>query len=205
MTFEWQQPQTVEPRSYKCGYCDRLVGPNLGYWAAVKKSDGSSHSPLVIMICSHCKKPTFFDLNGVQHPGVAYANAVDALPQDIAGLYDEARRAYAAGAYTAAVLACRKILMNIAVAKGAAEGEPFIVYVKHLADTGYVPPDGKSVALYASEGSPRFDKAAVRWLARLALESDDLQLGDVQLAAAALQALPDRPDSALRVLPELSR
>src|SRR5687767_10249931 len=30
------------------------------------------------------------------------------------------------------------------------------------------------VALYAAEGSPRFDKAATRWLARLALESDDL-------------------------------
>lgn len=61
------------------------------------------------------------------------------------------------------------------------------------------------LALYASEGSPKYDKAATRWLARLALESDDPQLRDVQLAAAALQALPVRPKSALPVLTELSR
>ena len=49
------------------------------------------------------------------------------------------------------------------------------------------------LALYAAEGSPKFGKAAVRWLGRLALESDDLSLHDVQLAAAALHALPRRP------------
>ena len=48
------------------------------------------------------------------------------------------------------------------------------------------------VALYASEESPKFDKAAVRWLGRLALESDDLSLEDAQLAAAALAARPRR-------------
>jgi hypothetical protein len=61
------------------------------------------------------------------------------------------------------------------------------------------------LALYASDNSPKYDKAATRSLARLALESDDLQLADVQLAASALQALPTRPESALRVLVELSR
>jgi hypothetical protein len=61
------------------------------------------------------------------------------------------------------------------------------------------------LSLYASEGSPKYDRAATRWLARLALETDDLQLRDVQLAAAALHALPTRPESALRVLTELSR
>ena len=61
------------------------------------------------------------------------------------------------------------------------------------------------LALYAAEDSPKYDKAATRWLARLALETDDLQLRDVQLAAAALQALPLRPESALRLLTELSR
>lgn len=39
-----------------------------------------------------------------------------------------------------------------------------------------------------------------RWLGRLARESDDLSLDDVQLATAALQALPRRPDSALHIL-----
>lgn len=61
------------------------------------------------------------------------------------------------------------------------------------------------LALYAAEDSPKFVKAATRWLGRLALESDDLSLHDVQLAAAALHALPRRPDSALQVLGDLTR
>jgi hypothetical protein len=42
------------------------------------------------------------------------------------------------------VLASRKILMHIAVEKGAEEGKPFLSYVEYLASKGYVPPDGKS-------------------------------------------------------------
>lgn len=45
------------------------------------------------------------------------------------------------------------------------------------------------VVLYASEGSPKFEAAAVRWLARLALEGRDVRLVDLQLAAAALVSL----------------
>ena len=60
------------------------------------------------------------------------------------------------------------------------------------------------LALYAEEDSPKYEKAAVRWLGRLTLESDDLQLQDIQLAAASLQAFPRRPDPALRLLTELS-
>jgi hypothetical protein len=61
------------------------------------------------------------------------------------------------------------------------------------------------LALYAAEDSPKYGKAATRWLGRLALESDDLSLEDAQHAAAALHALPRRPDSALRVLTDLTR
>jgi hypothetical protein len=61
------------------------------------------------------------------------------------------------------------------------------------------------LALDAAEDSPKYGKAATRWLGRLALEADDLSLEDAQLAAAALQALPRRPDSALSVLTDLSR
>lgn len=33
--------------------------------------------------------------------------------------------------------------MNIAVAQGAKAGETFLTYVDHLAETGYVPPNGR--------------------------------------------------------------
>ena len=43
------------------------------------------------------------------------------------------------------------------------------------------------VACYARTGSPEFDKAAVRWLARLAEERDSTLRG-IRLAANALEA-----------------
>lgn len=45
------------------------------------------------------------------------------------------------------------------------------------------------VTLYARTGSSKFEPAAVRWLARLALEGKDMRLADVQLAAAVLACL----------------
>ena len=44
------------------------------------------------------------------------------------------------------------------------------------------------VACYARTGSSKFDRAAVRWLTRLAGEGDT-SLRDVRIAAAALEAL----------------
>jgi hypothetical protein len=68
---------------------------------------------------------------------------VASVPSDISALYAEARNCVAIQAYTAAVLACRKLLMNIAVALGANAGETFVAYVEYLATKGYVPPNGR--------------------------------------------------------------
>jgi len=48
------------------------------------------------------------------------------------------------------------------------------------------------VVAYARVGSPKFELAAVRFLARLALEGREMGLTDVQLAAAALACLRSR-------------
>jgi len=48
------------------------------------------------------------------------------------------------------------------------------------------------VVLYARTGSPKFEPAAVRWLARLALEGREVRLNELQLAAAALACLRGR-------------
>jgi hypothetical protein len=45
------------------------------------------------------------------------------------------------------------------------------------------------VVVYARVDSPKFEAAAARWLARLALEGRDVKLADLQLAAAALVSL----------------
>jgi hypothetical protein len=56
------------------------------------------------------------------------------------------------------------------------------------------------VACYARSCSPKFEKAAVRWLARLG-EERDATLRDIRLAANALEALRTRHhDSAEKML-----
>ena len=62
----------------------------------------------------------------------------------VGDLYNEARNCTGAGAYTSAVLSCRKLLMHIAVSKGAETGKKFIEYVQYLSDQNYIPPDAKS-------------------------------------------------------------
>jgi hypothetical protein len=74
-----------------------------------------------------------------QVPGVAYGNEVEEAPEGVGSRYNEARRCFSVSVFTSAVLACRKLLMNIAVAQGADEGKKFIEYVDFLADEGYVP------------------------------------------------------------------
>jgi hypothetical protein len=65
------------------------------------------------------------------------------VPTAVGSLYDEARGCITGNYHTAAILLCRKILMHIAVEKGAKEGLRFIEYIDHLANSGYVPPNGK--------------------------------------------------------------
>jgi Domain of unknown function (DUF4145) len=136
MAHVWRNPVDIPPRSYVCSYCSHRVGPSKGFW--------TQSQPLVfIYICSFCDQPTYFGINGKQFPGVPLGSPVGNLPTEISTLYDESRHCASVGSFTAAVLTCRKILMHIAVQKGAKAGGSFVSYVEYLADKGYVPPDGK--------------------------------------------------------------
>ena len=97
-----------------------------------------------IHFCPVCFQPTYIDDLLAQIPAVRLGADLKAVPEDgLKQLYNEARDCSAAGAYTACVMVCRKILMNLAVREGAAEGDSFVNYVTYLADRGYVPPKGK--------------------------------------------------------------
>jgi hypothetical protein len=140
----WQYASALQPRSYVCGYCNRTVGPDKGWntkeHSVVKNNavpDGH------VYLCSFCGKPTYFDANDKQHPGAPFGNDVQSLPPDVAALYDEARECMTVNSFTAAVLTCRKLLMHLAVEKGAPTNKSFLDYVDYLAQKGYVPPDGK--------------------------------------------------------------
>lgn len=119
------------------------MSANIGFYY---RDPPGNHLSYAIYVCSHCFRPNYFEDQGdrtVQVPGAAFGSPVEGVPTTVDALYDEARNCMKVSAYTSAVLACRKLLMNIAVAEGADEGEQFIKYVEYLADKGYVPPGGK--------------------------------------------------------------
>ena len=132
----WRQTESISHKSYICGYCGEKTGVRVGYYQ--EKASNRMY------ICGGCNRPTFFDADmDQQTPYPILGNQVRHLPSTIEPLYEEARRCTQVNAYTACVLACRKILMHVAVEKGAEDGKKFIEYVQYLADKGYVPPDGK--------------------------------------------------------------
>lgn len=135
----WHSVEGVSARRYQCGHCGAGVAADKG-WFFVHGSKGNDFAR--IYICPLCSKPSYFE-EKEQMPGVRFGETVEYLPGDVDKLYEQARSCSAAGAYTPAVLACRKLLMHIAVERGATPGRNFVEYVEHLAASGYVPPDGK--------------------------------------------------------------
>ena len=68
-----------------------------------------------------------------------FGDDIESLPADVAGIYEEARVSITVEAHTGVVMLCRKILMNVAVSKGAPENLPFVEYVEWLLCQRYVP------------------------------------------------------------------
>lgn len=141
MELEWYNIANVGSRSFTCGYCGAPIASEKGWWA---KFHETGKVLAYIYVCHKCGRPSFFDIDGKQTPGVAYGNPVNNIPNaDVNSLYTEARDCTGCNAFTAAVLCCRKLLMNIAISKGAAKDKKFIEYVEFLSEKGFIPPDGK--------------------------------------------------------------
>ncbi len=64
--------------------------------------------------------------------------------------------------------------------------------------------DALRICLVLRGGDPqRYERAAVRWLGRFALEARDVSIGDLRVAAEALDALPHRAADAMERLQQL--
>lgn len=135
MTNGWAHVQPLEAKLYICGHCGNKIAADKGY--------PSGLPGLHIRMCPVCDLPTLFDGNQ-QVPGVAFGDNVGHLPAGIKELYAEARRCCSINAFTSSVLASRKLLMHIGVEQGAKPNRAFAAYVEHLAEAGYVPPNGKA-------------------------------------------------------------
>lgn len=136
--LRWEHASSLPSKSYTCGYCGKNLASQVGY----KAQNDDGRGPGYIYICHFCSGPTHFAPGGKQTPGCSFGDSVDHISDTgVAAMYDEARKAFGAGAFSAAVLCCRKLLMHIAVSKGATEGQNFVSYVEYLSAKHYVPPD----------------------------------------------------------------
>jgi len=82
---------------------------------------------------------------------------------------------------------------NLALVRAAAAELPAV-------DLG----DALSICLLMSaDEDERYERAAVRWLARLALERPSLGLGDLREGLVAFEALPHNPAGARQALADL--
>ncbi|HWT24000.1 MAG TPA: hypothetical protein VN213_10890 [Solirubrobacteraceae bacterium] len=67
-------------------------------------------------------------------------------------------------------------------------------------------PEAAAILLVILRAEPaQYERAAVRWLGRLCLERSPVGLADLSRAAAALGALPDRPEAARPALADVCR
>lgn len=135
--------------TYDCGHCGSRVSSELGT-SLIYIAVGRTRSPSeLIRVCPNCLRPSFLGpTRDIQIPAPLPGSIVDNLPDDVAALHLEIRKAIAAGVNTAAVLTARKLLMHVAVALGAKARLGFEAYVEYIISLGYVPPGAESNFAY---------------------------------------------------------
>jgi len=131
----WNNITSLKSRKYSCGFCNTPLASEKG-WHSTQSG--------FIYVCHQCTRPTYFDPNGEQVPGIMHGDPVANISdKEVAQLYDEARNTTQVNAFTATVLCCRKLLMHIAVSKNAKPGKNFAHYVDYLSENNFVPPGAK--------------------------------------------------------------
>lgn len=116
-----------------CGHCGVLVN------AAVIATTEDGRSAAAWLRCTNCHRGLVVDGDAI-YPSALAGEDVEGLPDDVHAAYEEARRCFSVGGYTACDLVCRKLLMHVAVEKGADEGKKFVQYLDHLESGGFITP-----------------------------------------------------------------
>lgn len=146
----WVNAANLPGLTYTCGYCNTVTGAHRGFYHGTgdarsqNSRDLAAKSVYRIYLCGKCELPTFTDSDGTFFaPSARQAGPVNHLPTDVAALYEEIRVTGPITAPSLVMLGCRKMLMHVAVERGAAENKNFLFYVDHLADNHIIPEGSK--------------------------------------------------------------
>jgi hypothetical protein len=94
------------------------------------------------LLCPNCEEGSVQTSDQI-FPGSPFGPLVEGLPENVKEAYSEARRCMTVNSFAAAELICRKILLHVAVEKGAKEKISFEDCITHLENEGYVTPPMK--------------------------------------------------------------
>jgi Domain of unknown function (DUF4145) len=123
--------------TFVCGNCStKVTGAVI---SAYDKVDG----PILWLLCPSCADGSVKCRNGVIYPISTEKPDLQGLPEDTEKAFTEAYGCFSIKAYTACELICRKILMHVAVDKGAKPGDTFEHFIDYLEAKGYVTPPMK--------------------------------------------------------------
>jgi uncharacterized protein DUF4145 len=148
---EWHGANPFQGVAVVCPYCGAthtplILGQAHRTFMQRETTQGwtESNTQTRLFACTACHMP-YIDLQaeGRTIPGQRLGSSVKNVPPDLARLYEEARDAASASAYTACAMVARKVLMNLAVLEGADKNKSFQFYVDYLAQNGFVPPKGR--------------------------------------------------------------
>jgi hypothetical protein len=141
---------------FTCAYCGTQVS------GAVIAVTAEGNRRARFLQCTKCHELTVDTGQGAIYPGAAFGPVLSGLPKDVDEAYSEARRCMSVNAFTAAEGLCRKILMHVAVDKGADEGGTFAGYITYLQDQGFItPPMRPWVDLIKKHGNESQHKLAM--------------------------------------------
>lgn len=140
---QWKNLDKLSSKTFVCCNCGKEIASNQGY-VGFSNHDALPH--FHIYICHCCYAPNVFD--ALESPLVEprIGKEIANLPENVSNLYNEARACLQAGAFTAAAMLMRKMLMDIAVAEGIAKNLTFAQYVDALCKEGIVPRKARHLA-----------------------------------------------------------
>lgn len=115
---------------FVCAFCSALVAATHGY------ENGRREGRAVI--CPNCWNISYTK-DSILVPSAPMGREVEHLPAVVHDVFGEVRACLRERAHHGAILLLRKLIMHIAVEKGAKQNQSFDSYVKYLADNHLVP------------------------------------------------------------------
>lgn len=128
----------AETLTWLCGHCNQTVAA-LPIASHPSTADADQAPVSTFLACPSCGKGTVRVL-GQTFPPSLQARPIEHVDEEVAQTWHEVRLAHAVGAYTGAVILCRKLLMHMACDRtGADAGLKFVDYIDILINSGELP------------------------------------------------------------------